>query len=52
LYFKNYYASSPDGFTDVEIPNYKEFENDVNIDLHNMGIHPIYIPDIDKWNFY
>jgi hypothetical protein len=52
LYEISSYASSPDGFTDVEIPNYTEFENDVNMDLHNKGINPLYIPDIDKWNFY
>ncbi|WP_345239309.1 hypothetical protein [Pontibacillus salipaludis] len=51
-YEVNSYARSPDGFTDVEIPNYSEFENDVNGDLHNKGINPIYIPDMDEWNFY
>lgn len=52
IYEINSYASSPDGFTDVEIPDYKQFENDVNIDLQNMNIQPIYIPDIDEWTFY
>lgn len=48
----NSYASSPNGFSDVEIPDFKEFENDVNGDFHRKGINPIYIPDINQWNFY
>ena len=52
VYKVDSYASSPDGFTDVEIPDYKEFENDVNWDLHGKGINPSYIPEFDEWNFY
>ena len=52
IYEINSYASSPDRFTDVEIPDYKKFENDVNWDLNGKGINPIYIPEFDKWNIY
>jgi hypothetical protein len=51
VYEVDSYAKSPDGFTDVEIPDYTEFENDVNRDLHNKGINPLYVPDIDEWTF-
>lgn len=51
MYEVDSYATSPDT-TDVEIPDYSKFENDVNHDLQNNGINPIYIPDMDEWNFY
>lgn len=51
MYEVDSYATSPDT-TNVEIPAYSKVENDVNHDLQNNGINPIYIPDMDEWNFY